>query len=378
MRIGIDGRYIADHYPGIGRYTFSLIEALSRLAADITLVVAIHPGQLNSRYSLAQLATRPHVRLEPLTVRPRSPLEQAHWPLAARRWSLDLLHSPYFYKPYLLPCPSVVTIYDLIPLVCPVPGSPGQRLVFRLMVGLALRTARAVIAISNATRADLIRYFNVRPERVHVTYLAADASFYPRPPAEVAAVRARYGLPDRYILYVGTNKPHKNLPHLVAAYAKIGEAPPLVLAGREDPRYPEARRQTEALELGGRVVFPGDIAGADLPALYSGASLFVFPSLYEGFGLPPLEAMACGAPVVCSNRASLPEIVGDAALTFDPYDVDAIAGALRRALDDPDLCADLRARGLARAAQFSWERTAQETLRIYQAPSVIRHPSSVV
>lgn len=367
MRIGIDGRYIADHYPGIGRYTFSLVEALSRLAADATFVVALQPGQPNSRYDLDQLAARPNVRLAPFPLSPRSPLEQVRWPQAARHWALDVFHAPYFCMPYALPCPSVVTIYDLIPLVFPQGFSAAQRLSFRLMVALAVRRARAVIAVSAATRADLLRYFKLSPDRVHVTPLAADASFYPRPPAEVAAVRARYGLPDAYVLYMGINKPHKNLPRLIEAYAKIGAAPPLVLAGREDPRYPEARRQAEVLGLGGRVVFPGDIAGADLPALYSGASLFVFPSLYEGFGLPPLEAMACGTPVVCSNRASLPEIVGDAALTFDPYDVDAIASALRRALDDAGLRADLRARGLARAAQFSWDHTAQETFKIYQA-----------
>lgn len=366
MHIGIDGRYIADHYPGIGRYTFSLVEALSRLAPEETFVVAVHPGQPNSRYNLDQLAARSNILLEPFALPPRSPLEQVHWPQAARRWSLDVFHSPYFYMPYVLPCPSAVTIYDLIPLVFPEGFSAGQRLIFRLMVGLALRTARAVIAISAATRADLVRYFNLSPERVHVTPLAADASFYPRPPAEVAAVRARYGLPDQYILYVGINKPHKNLPRLIEAYAKIAGAPPLVLAGREDARYPQARERVEALGLGGRVCFPGDIASADLPALYSGASLFVFPSLYEGFGLPPLEAMACGVPVVCSNRASLLETVGDAALTFAPEDVEAMASAIRRALHDAYLRASLRQHGLARAAQFSWERTAQETLKIYR------------
>lgn len=367
MRIGIDGRYIADHYPGIGRYTFSLVEALSRLAPDADFVLAVHPGQSNSRYDLARLTARPNIRLEQFAARPRSLAEQARWPSAARRWSLDLLHSPYTYKPYALPCPSVVTIYDLIPLVFPEGFSAAQRLGFRLMVRLALRTSAAIMAISGATRDDLLRYFGVRPDRVYVTYLAADASFYPRPPAEVAAVRARYGLPQEYILYVGINKPHKNLCRLVAAYARIEGAPPLVLAGREDPRYPEARARAEALGLSHRVCFPGDVAGPDLPALYSGASLFVFPSLYEGFGLPPLEAMACGAPVACSNRSSLPEVVGDAAVLFDPQDSEAIAAAIRRALADAELRDRLRERGLARAAMFSWERTAQETLEAYRA-----------
>jgi alpha-1,3-rhamnosyl/mannosyltransferase len=369
MRIGIDGRYIADHYPGIGRYTFSLVEALTRIAPEDTFLMAVHPHQSNNRYDLRELAARPNVRLEQFAILPRSPAEQVRWPLAARRWSLDLLHSPYTYKPYVMPCPSVVTIYDLIPLVFPEGFSAAQRLSFRLMISLALRTSAAITVISGATRDDLARYFGLRADRVYVTYLAADASFYPRPAAEVAIIRARYRLPEHYILYVGINKPHKNLPRLVEAYARIGDAPPLVLAGREDPRYPEARVQAEALGLTKRVCFGGDIASADLPALYSGAMLFVFPSLYEGFGLPPLEAMACGAPVICSNTSSLPEVVGDATLTFDPHDVEAIAATMRRALDDAELRESLREGGLAQAAKFSWERTAQETLKAYRARS---------
>jgi len=370
MRIGIDGRYIADHFPGIGRYVYNLVKALSRVAPDDELVVATHPGLPNSRYDLGELVTAPNVQLELLGAQARSAAEQVRWPLAARRWSLDILHSPYFYKPLVLPCPSLVTIYDLIPLVFPQGFTAWQRLSFRLMVGAALRTSRAAVAISGATRDDLRKHFDLQGDRVWVTPLAADTAFHPRPATEIATVCDRYGLPERYLLYFGINKPHKNLQRLVQAYARLGDAPPLVLAGREDPRYPQARAQAEALGLGRRVLFLGEIAEADLPALYSGGVLFVFPSLYEGFGLPVLEAMACGTPVVCSNRSSLPEVVGNAAVTFDPLSVDDMANAIGRVLADADLRAELRERGRAQAARFTWERTARETLKAYRALSV--------
>ncbi len=370
MRIGIDGRYIADHFPGIGRYVYNLVKALSRVAPDDELMVATHPGLPNSRYDLKELAAASNIRLEVLEARARSATEQVRWPLAARRWSLDVLHSPYFYKPLVLPCPSLVTIYDLIPLMFPQGFTAWQRLSFRLTVWLALRTSGAVAAISGATRDDLRKHFDLQSDRIRVTPLAADAAFCPRPTTEVAAVREHYRLPENYLLYFGINKPHKNLQRLVEAYARLVSAPPLVLAGREDPRYPQARTQAEALGLGRRVFFPGEIAEAELPALYSGAVLFVFPSLYEGFGLPALEAMACGTPVVCSNSSSLPEVVGDAAVTFDPLSVDDMADAIGRVLADADLRVELRERGRAQATHFTWERTAQETLKAYRALSV--------
>jgi alpha-1,3-rhamnosyl/mannosyltransferase len=223
-----------------------------------------------------------------------------------------------------------------------------------------------VIAVSAATRADLLRHFRVPAERVVVIPEAVDAEFRPRPMEEVQAVRQRYHLPEHYLLYLGINKQHKNLVRLVEAYARLEPGvPALVLAGREDPRYPQARQRAAELGLAERVRFPGDIANADLPALYSGAMLFVFPSLYEGFGLPPLEAMACGTPVACSQASSLPEVVGEATLRFDPYDVEAIAQGLRQAVQDEPLRKHLGEAGVARAAQFTWERAARETMRVY-------------
>jgi glycosyltransferase involved in cell wall biosynthesis len=177
-------------------------------------------------------------------------------------------------------------------------------------------------------------------------------------------------LPTRYVLYFGSNKPHKNVPRLVEAFARKeirDHGIELVIAGHWDERYPEAKHATERLGLQDAVRFVGPVKDADLPALYGGAELFVFPSEYEGFGLPVLEAMACSAPVVCGNRSSLPEVAGDAALLCDPQDVVALARTIEQALTDRDLRATLQQRGLARAAQFSWEQTAQQTRQIYQS-----------
>jgi alpha-1,3-rhamnosyl/mannosyltransferase len=179
-------------------------------------------------------------------------------------------------------------------------------------------------------------------------------------------------LPDRYVLYFGSNKPHKNVPRLVQAFAQArieaqGSRIELVVAGHWDERYPEAKQAAERLGLKDTVKFIGPVKDADLPALYGGAELFVFPSEYEGFGLPVLEAMACGAPVVCSSRSSLPEVAGDAALLCDPQDVESLARTIEQALTDRDLRAALQQRGLARAAQFSWEQAAQRTLGVYRS-----------
>ena len=215
--------------------------------------------------------------------------------------------------------------------------------------------------------------FNLPPDRITAIPLAADPAFQPQPPEAITAVRRKYNLPERFALYLGSNKPHKNLVRLVEAWrmangewrmaAKHGG---LVIAGAWDERFPEARILADAASHQPSAIWLGPVPEADLPALYSAAAVFVFPSLYEGFGLPVLEAMACGTPVVCSNTSSLPEVAGDAALLIDPLDTAALAEALRRALSDPALAADLRARGLTQALRFSWAQTATATLALYR------------
>ncbi len=390
MRIGIDGRYIQDHFPGIGRYTYSLIEALAQVASDDSFIVLHNPARRNTRYDVAALARHANVTLVPVDVPTFALAEQTRLPWVVRRLRLDVLHSPYYIKPYLLPCPSVVSLYDLIAARYPeyLPSS-WARLVFAITTRLAITTARRLITLSAASRRDLVELYGVPPARVAVTPLAADEHFQPIAEATILeAVRRKYALPEHFVLYLGSNKPHKNLARLIQAWSLIlspqssapnrqsaigaAHGPPprgnrqLVIAGHWDPRYPQAQQRATELGLEESVRFLGDVSEADLPALYNLATIFAFPSLYEGFGLPPLEAMACGTPVVCANTSSLPEVVGEAALLFDPLDLQAMAATIAQALSDASLRAALGARGLARARLFSWERTARETLAVYR------------
>ncbi len=360
----IDGRYIQDHFPGIGRYTYNLIDALARVAPGDAFTVLHNPALRNTRYDIAALARHPNVALRRIDVPTFSLAEQCGLPFAIRPSQFAVFHSPYYIKPYYSRVSSVVTLFDLIPLRVPNdPPSSLARLFFRLTVSLAARTATRIIAPSMATRDDLVTLLGVPREKVAVIPLAADACFAPQSPAEVARVRAKYALSDEYVLSVGINKPHKNLAALIAAWQSLGDTSrTLVIAGAWDARYTSvASRQSSVVR------FIPDVDDRDLPALYAGAAVFVMPSLYEGFGLPPLEAMACGAPVICSNAASLPEVVGDAALLVDPRSVDEMAAAIQRVLSDAALRDELRAKSLARAAQFSWERAAYETLAVYHS-----------
>ncbi len=367
LQVAIDGRYIQDHFPGIGRYTYNLIDALARVAPDEQFVVFYNPALSNTRYDIAALARHPNVELQRVDVPTLSLREQFQFPILRLRSgqasNIQFLHSPYYVKPYATRVPSVVSIFDLIPLRVPKDSLNWRvRLLFRLTVSLAARTAARIIAPSMATRDDLVMLLNVPREKIDVIPLAADACFAPQSSAEVARVRAQYSIVNEYVLSVGINKPHKNLAALMDAWQSLGEMRrTLVIAGAWDARYASAvSRQSSTVR------FIPNVDARDLPALYTGASVFVFPSLYEGFGLPPLEAMACGAPVVCSNAASLPEVVGNAAILVNPRAVDEIAGAMERVLSDAALRDELRAKSLARAAQFSWERTARETLRVYR------------
>jgi alpha-1,3-rhamnosyl/mannosyltransferase len=269
----------------------------------------------------------------------------------------------------------VVSIFDAIG-----PGFEGRptllqrrtRLIWRIAMRLSLRGACRVITASASAKRELQAAFHVPERRIAVVPLAVDDRFQPQPDERIAAIRAKYDLPEHYVLYVGSNKPHKNQVALVESWAHVAcaasagpeDAPSLVIAGRVDPRYRAPRDRVEALGLEPVVRFLPDIVDADLPALLSGARCFVFPSLQEGFGLPPLEAMACGTPVIVSNRTSLPEVVGDAGLLVEPEPA-ALAVAVLGLLGYPDLRRDLAARARERAATFTWRRTASETLRIY-------------
>ena len=365
MRIGFDARYVDDRYHGVGRYAYQLLEALTRLYPDDRFVVLHNPRRPSTRLDLGKLLARPNVEPWSLPHDVYSTLEQPALALAALRSRLDAFYTPYFPAPLLAPAPIVVTVHDLIFDREPrYQSGRWVRYYYRPMMWLAPRRAAAVVAVSEATAADLQTLYRVSAEKIVVVPEAAGAQFRPvEDPAALAATRARYALPERFVLALGVRRPHKNLPVLLEAFALARERVPhdLVLVGEAHTRYHDEVPETIArLGLAGRVHLTGHAADADLPAIYTLADLFVLPSLVEGFGLPALEAMGCGTPVVASSASSLPEVVGDAGLLADPRDPAALAEAMVTVLRDRDLQARLRARGLARAREFSWERAARQ------------------
>ena len=278
----------------------------------------------------------------------------------------DLLHSPDFIPPFRRTCRSVITIHDLAFLRYPYLLTPESARYYG-QVGRAVRSADPVIAVSEATRQDVLELLHADPGKVTVVYEAASPDCVPLPPIEVEANRARLGLPERFVLFVGTLEPRKNLPVLLEAFARVWEEHrvPLVVVGRKGWLYEEVFRTRDSLGLKDEVQFAGSVSGDQLLHYYNCADCLVLPSLYEGFGLPVLEAMACGTPVIVSNVSSLPEIVGDAGLLVEPTDVEGLAAAIGRLLASTELRDELGKKALARSAQFSWERAARETLDLY-------------
>ncbi|TEU10319.1 MAG: glycosyltransferase family 1 protein [Anaerolineales bacterium] len=265
--------------------------------------------------------------------------------------------------------PTVLTVHDLIYHLFPEHHKPLNYWFLNRAMPLFVQRARAVIAVSESTRRDLIRCYGVHPDKITVVHEAAAPHFRPASPEAIATVRARYGLPEGFILTVGTIEPRKNLSRLLDALQRLrqkGDDVRLVVVGSKGWLYEGFFRRLEELQLGDAVLLPGYVPDADLPAVYSAATLYVLPSLYEGFGLSVLEAMAGGTAVVCSRASSLPEVGGDAARYFDPTDVEEMAEAIGAVWRDEALRLEMGRRGLAQAARFSWRRAAEETMAVYQ------------
>jgi glycosyltransferase involved in cell wall biosynthesis len=341
-----------------------------------------------NRYSLFHYGARPPAALScALAGLPRHSVG-----LSARGWRLgvaaatvsglsldrlfpdaDLFHATEHLLPPLRRVKTVFTFHDAIYALFPKHHLPMNRAYLGLMMPRFLRSADAIITISECSRRDAVKLYGISPDRFQVIYEGVDARFRPmEQPETLEEMRCRYGLTGEYLLAVGTIEPRKNLSMMLDAFLEVKARPGrqdlrLVIVGKKGWLFREFFRRLAELGLddGQQVVFPGYVADEDLPALYAGAACFVFPSLYEGFGLPVLEAMASGAPVVCSNASSLPEVAGDAALMVAPDDPGGFARAVERVLADGELRGELRARGLRRAAQFTWERTARETQGVY-------------
>jgi glycosyltransferase involved in cell wall biosynthesis len=280
-----------------------------------------------------------------------------------------LFHATEHLLPPLRGIPTVLTVHDLIFERLPQHHKLLNRAYLGATMPMFCRRASAIIAVSEATKCDLVALYGLDPARIIVIPEAADPRFRPQPTESVERVKERYGLPPRYVLAVGTIEPRKNLSRLVDACGRLMEEDlidGLVLVGGLGWLYEEFLHHVEESPWRERVIRPGFVPDEDLPAVYAGAIVTAQPSLYEGFGLPVLEAMASGSPVCASATSSLPEVGGDAALYFDPEDTEAMAATLRAVATDPDLRADMARRGIARASGFSWERTARETLALYE------------
>jgi glycosyltransferase involved in cell wall biosynthesis len=308
-------------------------------------------------------------RLPTINPRVRIPWEQLLAPLLVRRIRADVFHGVLNVLPLTCPVPGVVTIHDLAFIRFPQTFRSYNRTYLDFATRLSARRAARILAVSEHTKREVVGILGVPPERVVVTPNAVRAHFRPPAPAELAAFRAAKGLPEQFVLYVGTLEPRKNLPTLLEAYAEVARrsAAPLIVGGGKGWLYDQVFQRLEELGLRERVRFIGYIDEEELPLWYAAATVFVFPSIYEGFGMPPLEAMACGTPVVTSDSSSLPEVVGDAGLMASPYDAAAFAAAISRVLGDADLRHDLRERGLVRARAFDWRVTAERTLAAYEA-----------
>lgn len=289
--------------------------------------------------------------------------EQGVWPLQIAQKRLTLLHSMAFVLPVFSRCPAVVTVYDLSFIHFPHSFPVVQRLYLHWQTRFACRHARQVITISESGRQDVHRFFGVPLEKIAVVYPGVDEDYRP---LSVDMFRQQKGLPNQFILHVGTLQPRKNLLTLINAlpYVELPDVP-LVLVGGKGWLYDEIFARVEALNLQKRVRFVGYVPDEELPLWYNAAAVLVFPSLYEGFGMPVIEAMACGTPVVAANTSSIPEAAGEAALLFDPHDMETVAKQITAVLQNPILCATMREKGFQQAKQFSWQQTGQKTAEIY-------------
>lgn len=387
MRVGINAQklFITQDYrnAGISRYIKGIASRLPDVPGDEEYVLYTNehvrewPGVEGPRLHLAA------TRLPTTSPVLRILWEQVALPALCAGHRLDLLHAPLNVRPLLTSVPVVLTIHDLTFLEYPDRFHPLKQRYLATFTRYSARHAVRILADSAATRRDVVRAFQVPEERVEVVYPGVDQDFRPYHTDQhddrvtLEAFKQRHHLPDRYILYQGTLEPRKNVDRLVRAYARLvaqGLPHDLVLAGGKGWKYEAIFQAVEDCGVKERVRFPGYVSREEQPLWYTAADLFVYPSQYEGFGLPPLEAMACGTPVVTSNTSSLPEVVGTAGITVDPTDEEALTTAMSAVLTDPSRAAQMRAAGTARAATFTWQAAADACVHAYRAASAAPRP----
>jgi len=364
MRIAVNASIVDPILSGLGVYAVNVVRELYRLHDDLVVYTSC-PEVLGVNSTKVRKISP---KVQPLRG-PKGHLQRVVWIQTSILLRLlaekaNLLFSPLPEGTLFPLVPQVVVVHDILPLHFP-EEYPRQQHYFRYFVPMVLRRSQAIIAVSERTKQDIVDTYRIGAGRIHVVPNGVDESRY-RTGADPAWSRGKYGL-EAYLLYVGNLLPHKNLSRLLEAFALVAKRFPhrLVIAGRRDPRYyPALEAKVKVLGLEERVSFLDYVPQEELPALYAGADVFILPSLYEGFGLPILEAMACGTPVIASCAGSLPEVTGDAAVLIDPHDVQGMAGAMETVLGDPGMREGMRRKGLEQAKGFSWEKTARMILGI--------------
>jgi glycosyltransferase involved in cell wall biosynthesis len=367
LRVGILTYGLDRSLTGIGRYTLELLNAMEK-QDGLSQLVLLTSGKLkNTIYGsrIKQLPLSRSGQLPILLILGTLLIRQV-----SQKHDLQIVHDPTGNAPFAFGCgsaSSVVTVHDVYAFLFPRSCTMLEKFITRLWLPFVMPKVDAIITDSQNSKGDIIRYLQLSENKIHVVPIGVSSSFNSLGKQQVLSVLARYNLNLGYTLTLSTLKPRRNLRRLLQAYSKLGEErslPPLTVIGKVTASE-IAKLSISGFERWTRWL--DYVPESDLPALFCGAGMFVFPSLYEGFGLPPLEAMACGVPVACSNASSLPEVVGDAGMMFDPYDIYAIASAVANLLDSAGLRDKLREAGLRRASKFTWQRTAQATLSIYQS-----------
>jgi glycosyltransferase involved in cell wall biosynthesis len=382
MRIGINALFLQKPVVAAGLHLYYLLEGLDAYDRRNEYVLLSPRFRKAYQVRFPQLPSDRFRNVEVLTKMARlgENVEKLWWEQmglvqAAAREKLDLLHCPYFAAPAVQTCPTVVTIHDVIPLVLPEYKWREASRLYTGLIAFTSKRANAIIAVSECSRRDIVSTLGIPADRIHVIGNAVHPSYYPITDSWLlAAVRERYNIARKYILYFGGFDLRKNVQRIIRSYAAL-PAPlraeyQLVIAGRlhllGHPLYPDPRPLVRELDMGDRIIFTGQIREQDKAPLYSGATAFVFPSLYEGFGMPVLEAMACGAPVITSRVSALPEVVGDAGVLIDPYSEPAISEALGELLTSPKRRQELGQRARERSRMFSWRQVAEQTVAVYE------------
>ena len=370
MKIGIDCRIFSSKFTGIGRYTHELVNHYTKLNAELK-----SPHELVLFFNnpeFREFKESKNVKKVLVDARHYSMSEQFKFLKILNKECLDVVHFPHFNLPIFYRRPYIVTIHDLTLSLFPGQKMTKwfQRLAYNIVIRRATKKAKKIIAVSNNTKNDLINMLKVPEEKIEVIYNGIGKEFSLIEDTKVLeGTLKKYGIDKEFLLYTGVWRNHKNLPRLIKAFGsvrnKYGIDLKLVITGKPDPYYPEVKNEVKNLGLENEVIFPGLVDEKELVHLYNSALFYVFPSLYEGFGMPPLESMKCGTPVLASNTSSIPEICGDGnAIFFDPNNEEEIAEKIKNFFEDPALQADLIEKGMIRADEFSWEDTAKKTWEI--------------